>query len=124
MRERYLQALVEGDLRAKMVFVAGPRQVGKTTLARTLLERSGAGLYLSWDNRDDRRDIRAARWPGGPALVVLDELYKWHGWKGWLKGEHDAHDAHRHHLRLLSRAARGSTTSSACAPSRRRAPGR
>ena len=74
-----------------MVFVVGPRQVGKTTLAQQMLRNSGPGVYLSWDNREDRREIRAARWPGRPALVVLDELHKWRGWKGWLKGEYDKH---------------------------------
>ena len=38
-----------------MVFLAGPRQVGKTTLARQRPRRLGAGVYLSWDNREDRR---------------------------------------------------------------------
>jgi hypothetical protein len=39
--------------------------------------------------RAGRRD--EARWPGGEALVVLDELHKWRGWKSWLKGELDQH---------------------------------
>jgi predicted AAA+ superfamily ATPase len=56
------------------------------------------GQYLIWDNRQDRRELRAARWPGGDALVVLDELHKWRGWKGWLKGEFDKH---RDHLSFL-----------------------
>jgi predicted AAA+ superfamily ATPase len=88
---RYLEPPVRADLAEKMVFVAGPRQVGKTTLARQILAATGGGLYLSWDNRDDRREIRHERWPGGPALVVLDELHKWRGWKRWLKGEYDKH---------------------------------
>ena len=92
---RYLEGPVRSDLREKMVFVAGPRQVGKTTLARRVMAEADGGLYLSWDNRDDRREIRAARWPGQPSLVVLDELHKWRGWKGWLKGEYD-----KHHSRL------------------------
>ena len=90
-RPRYLEGPVAADLREKMVFVAGPRQVGKTTLARRILNASVAGILLSWDNRDDRREIRAAHWPTGRALVVLDELHKWRGWKGWLKGEFDKH---------------------------------
>ena len=90
MTDRYLRTAVQEDLAGKIVMVAGPRQVGKTTLARRILEIDGPGVYLSWDNRADRRDIRAARWPGGRALVVLDELHKWRGWKGWLKGEYDS----------------------------------
>ena len=95
---RYLEPAVRADLDEKMVFVAGPRQVGKTTLARRVLAAFGCGVYLDWDNRDDRREIRAARWPGGEALVVLDELHKWRGWKGWIKGEYDKH---RDRLRFL-----------------------
>jgi predicted AAA+ superfamily ATPase len=75
-----------------MVMVAGPRQVGKTTMARRILN-GRPGIYLSWDNQTDRREIRAARWPGGEALVVLDELHKWRGWKRWIKGEYDKHHA-------------------------------
>jgi predicted AAA+ superfamily ATPase len=88
---RYLDSAIREDLEQKMVFVAGPRQVGKTTLAQQILASRPGGVYLNWDNREDRREIRAARWPGGPALVVLDELHKWRGWKGWLKGEFDKH---------------------------------
>ncbi|MBN2170853.1 MAG: ATP-binding protein [Candidatus Krumholzibacteriota bacterium] len=95
---RYLQAPIEADLEEKMVFLAGPRQVGKTTLAQHVLAAADEGIYLNWDNRDDRREISQARWPGGRALVVLDELHKWRGWKGWLKGEYDKH---RDHLRFL-----------------------
>lgn len=90
-RRRYLEPAVREDLARKMVFVAGPRQVGKTTLARRLLAEAPTGLYLNWDNRDDRRELRAARWPAGEALVVLDEIHKWRPWKGWLKGEYDRH---------------------------------
>ena len=89
---RYLQPDVLADLGAKMVLVDGPRQVGKTTLARLCLETT-PGLYLNWDNSRDRREIRAARWPATPALVVLDEVHKWRQWKRWLKGEYDAHGA-------------------------------
>lgn len=98
MRSRYLEGSIREDLPRKMVFLAGPRQVGKTTLARAVLSSWEAGTYLSWDNRADRAEIRAARWPGGEALVVLDELHKWRGWKGWLKGEYDKH---RQRLRFL-----------------------
>jgi len=88
-RKRDLEAPIRDDLAAKMVFVAGPRQVGKTTLARHVLRDWRSGVYLSWDSREDRASMRAARWPAGKALVVLDELHKWRGWKRWLKGEFD-----------------------------------
>jgi uncharacterized protein len=97
-KPRYLEGPIRQDLPNKMVFVAGPRQVGKTTLAQHLLREWEAGVYLNWDNRGDRREIRAARWPGGEAIIVLDELHKWRGWKGWLKGEFDKYRDRLHFL--------------------------
>lgn len=88
---RSIEPAIREDLWRKMVFLAGPRQVGKTTCARQILAAAGPGIYLSWDNSADRREIRAARWPGGRALVVLDELHTWRTWKRWLKGEFDRH---------------------------------
>jgi predicted AAA+ superfamily ATPase len=93
VRTRYLERRIRTDLSSKMVLLDGPRQVGKTTLAQSLLTEAGEGVYLNWDNRGDRGEIRAARWPGGGGLVVLDELHKWRGWKRWLKGEFDKHRA-------------------------------
>lgn len=47
------------DLARKMVFVAGPRQVGKTTLARSVpgLVSKGVSGYLNWDIAEDRSRI-------------------------------------------------------------------
>jgi hypothetical protein len=97
-RPRYLETPVARDLEEKMVFVAGPRQVGKTTLARRILATHSGGIYLNWDNRQDRQEIRAARWPAAEAMVVLDEIHKWRPWKSWLKGEYDRHRDHLHFL--------------------------
>jgi len=88
---RYLETPIREDLEKKMVFLAGPRQVGKTTLARRILTTFEEGVYFNWDNREDRKDIRQAAWPAGHALLVLDEIHKWKGWKSWIKGEFDKH---------------------------------
>lgn len=32
-----------------MAFVPGPRQTGKTTMAKRLLKDRGAGYYYNWD---------------------------------------------------------------------------
>jgi uncharacterized protein len=83
---RYLVPQVLRDLERKMVFVAGPRQVGKTTMARSL---PGAGRgYLSWDVADDRQRILRRELPDAP-LWVLDEIHKHRGWRNWLKGVWD-----------------------------------
>jgi len=47
---RYLQESVKKDLTEKMVFLSGPRQVGKTTLAKACIAGE-ADRYFNWDNR-------------------------------------------------------------------------
>ncbi len=82
-RTRYLAGQVQQDLGRKMVFVAGARQVGKTTLARSLPgARSG---YLNWDVAADRERILRRTLPAG-SLWVFDELHKFRGWRNYLKG--------------------------------------
>jgi predicted AAA+ superfamily ATPase len=81
---RYLTKPLLRDLKRKMVLLAGPRQCGKTTLARSLLDDRGE--YLNWDITRDRRIIRDAAWPKDASLVVLDELHKAPKWKNLLKG--------------------------------------
>jgi predicted AAA+ superfamily ATPase len=83
---RYAEAQIAEDLTRKMVFVAGPRQVGKTTLARRLLP-DPAG-YLNWDVRADRDRIVRQALPDAP-VWAFDELHKFRGWRGWLKGVWD-----------------------------------
>src|SRR5207302_11368399 len=87
---RYLSARLTRDLRKKMVLLAGPRQCGKTTLAKSLLDERGQ--YLSWDITKDRRIIREAAWPKDASLIVLDELHKDQKWKNLLKAVEDAFD--------------------------------
>jgi uncharacterized protein len=81
---RYLTARLYQDLQKKMVLLAGPRQCGKTTLAKSLLD--GRGQYLNWDITKDRKIIRELAWPKDASLVVLDELHKAPKWKNLLKG--------------------------------------
>jgi uncharacterized protein len=73
-----------------MVFVGGPRQVGKTTLCRELVaSHFKASAYFNWDNRTDRKMIMASSWPGNAELLILDEVHKYRQWKGFVKGEYD-----------------------------------
>jgi predicted AAA+ superfamily ATPase len=78
-----------------MVFIGGPRQVGKTTLADSLIAgRFRHPAYYNWDSRSDRKTIINSLWPGNADLVVLDELHKYRKWKGFVKGEYDKHKEH------------------------------
>jgi len=87
---RYLLPQVRRDLQRKMVFVAGPRQVGKTTLAKSL--RGAAAGYLNWDVADHRERILRRELPLGK-LWIFDEIHKYRSWRGWLKGAFDARPA-------------------------------
>jgi len=85
-KERYLAPIVRRDLRRKMVLVSGPRQVGKTTLAKRLVGRRPG--YLSWDVAEDRERILRRELP--PArLWAFDEIHKYRGWRNYLKGLFD-----------------------------------
>jgi predicted AAA+ superfamily ATPase len=86
LRPRYLTTQVRRDLARKMVFVAGPRQVGKTTLARSLPGASAG--YLSWDIAEDRDRILRREMPAS-RLWVFDEIHKYRSWRGLLKGLYD-----------------------------------
>jgi uncharacterized protein len=80
---RYLRHAIDADLASRMVFVAGPRQVGKTTLARAL--PGGPAGYLNWDVPADRERILRGELPAG-RLWVFDELHKFRRWRQLLKG--------------------------------------
>jgi hypothetical protein len=86
VRERYLQTQVLEDLTRKMVFVGGPRQVGKTTFARSLTPKH---TYLNWDVDGQRTKILDKELGEAP-LLILDELHKFHRWRNYLKGLYDA----------------------------------
>ena len=94
---RYLTDQVKKDLENKMVFVAGARQVGKTTLAKMALESApDGGVYLNWDVSSHRRRILSgedllADWrrPSKRPTIVFDELHKMRRFKSWLKGFYD-----------------------------------
>lgn len=79
----------------KMAFLSGPRQCGKTTLAKELLRKRGAGAYFNWDEitfrrtwTHDPREVLPLS-TGRSALLVLDEIHKARSWKRSLKGLYD-----------------------------------
>ncbi len=94
-RQRYLKKQVQADLERKMVFVAGPRQVGKTTLARGLA--GGKAGYLNWDAPEHRERILKRQLPVS-SLWVFDEIHKYRKWRNYLKGLYDTRDSRQHIL--------------------------
>ena len=99
--ERYLknEILSLALKRNKMAFVSGPRQVGKTTLAKDIMKQFDESQYKNWDESEFRK-----MWTKSPnsikekfklyqnnyeRLLVLDEIHKSKGWKQKVKGIFD-----------------------------------
>jgi len=90
IKTRYLESAATADLKNKMVFIGGPRQVGKTTMALSIGKEGYKNFnYLNWDSLEDRKAILEGRFRGDAGLVIFDEIHKYHKWKNYLKGEFD-----------------------------------
>jgi len=105
--KRIYEDLLREHLREErqMAFVAGPRQVGKTTLLQSLLDEKD--VTFNWDRPAEREwilkgsdallehvglmdDLRAADAP--KPRMAFDEIHKFRHWKRFLKGLFDAVD--------------------------------
>jgi hypothetical protein len=99
--KRIYEAAIQENLREnrQMAMIIGPRQVGKTTSARTC---AAEHRYYTWDRQTDRAlitrgadavagDLGLDSLRSGPATVVFDEIHKYRKWKTFLKGFFDVH---------------------------------
>lgn len=96
-REPYLKIWQELASEKSMVFLVGPRQVGKTTLAKIISRSFVNNLYFSWDIPQDKTRLMEnptffqeikRRDPSTP-LIIFDEIHKYRDWKNYLKGVYD-----------------------------------
>lgn len=86
---RYLYNQVKTDLYKKMVFIGGPRQIGKTTMAESLVEEFN-GCYLNWDIATHRTQIIEDHLPDSKGKMwCFDELHRFSQWRNFLKGLFD-----------------------------------
>ncbi len=86
MQPRYLSPALHEDLEKKMVFIGGPRQVGKTTLAKFLASEYPESIYLNWDNPKHKLQITRQHWPPTSQCLIFDEIHKYDKWKTLIKG--------------------------------------
>src|SRR4051794_7473473 len=102
--QRIYQPIIQEHIQSyqQMLFLAGPRQVGKTTLLWASKESNPNFNYYNWDNIDDREkilggykhllanthlDIASYQKP----TLALDEIHKYKHWKTFLKGLYDGY---------------------------------
>lgn len=93
---RYLANQIKLDLEERMIFIGGPRQVGKTTFSKSFL--TSESQYLTWDNLKDRKLIQKHELDTTSNILALDEIHKYSRWRSLLKG---IYDKHKDYLKII-----------------------
>lgn len=96
--KRAQKKAILNDLEKKIVLLVGPRQAGKTWLAKDIAKDFPNSVYLNYDQLQDRNIMMEQAWPPKTDLLILDELHKMPNWKNFLKGLYDTKEDN---LRLL-----------------------
>lgn len=84
---RYLKKSILHDLSKKIVFLGGPRQVGKTTLSKEFIQNPNQ--YYNWDVLSHRSIIKKHEFNQELKIIVLDEIHKYARWRTLVKGIYD-----------------------------------
>lgn len=89
--DRYIKSTVLEFLNDRMVFIGGPRQVGKTTFCLQFLKNPSldSPAYLNWDDLKARAKIKNQELPIDQKIVCFDEIHKFKNWRSLLKGIFD-----------------------------------
>ena len=96
-REPYLKIWQEQSREKSMIFLIGPRQVGKTTLSKIISRNFTNNLYFNWDIPQDKTRLvenptffqEIKRRDTSIPLIIFDEIHKYKDWKNYLKGVYD-----------------------------------
>jgi len=98
-KKRYLSESVGAFLMKRMVFIGGPRQVGKTTLCLSFLSPSSVKnkAYLNWDDLNSRSYIKKGELPTD-SLIIFDEIHKFKPWRNLVKGFYDKNRGEQNYL--------------------------
>ncbi len=96
-RQFYIKIWQELSSEKSMVFIAGPRQAGKTTLSKLISRTYTNNYYFNWDIAEHRtlffsnpsffEGIR--RKDSSTPMIIFDEIHKYKDWKNYLKGIYD-----------------------------------
>jgi len=92
--KRRQYTLILKDLEKKMVFIVGPRQVGKTWISLEIAKGIKNHIYLNYDAIEDRKIIESKSWLSDVELIIFDELHKMPKWKNYIKGVYDTKESH------------------------------
>lgn len=106
VKTRYLLGPISKALAKKMVFIGGPRQVGKTTLSLEFLNDKNPEnpAYLNWDRASDKSVILKDQISMNYPVLIFDEIHKYRHWRNLIKGLYDKY--HRHHKMIVTGSAR------------------
>ena len=85
--KRSLQPYLKKYLCKKILLISGPRQCGKTTLAKMISTKHD---YINFDNAKERAILEDQSWDRKKKYIIFDELHKKRAWKSWLKGLFDS----------------------------------
>ncbi len=90
-KSRYLTSIIDSILPKKMIFLGGPRQVGKTTLSLQFLDPSNIknSAYLNWDRTSDKSLILKDKFILNSKVIIFDEIHKYTKWRNLIKGLYD-----------------------------------
>ena len=96
-RRFYIKIWQELAAEKSMVFIAGPRQAGKTTLSKLISRSFANSYYFNWDIAEHRTLFFSSpaffegikRKDASIPLIILDEIHKYKDWKNYLKGIYD-----------------------------------
>lgn len=90
------------DQNKQMVFLAGPRQVGKTAITRSLAAQAESSLYRSWHSVEDQIRLTQLSYaplleglvliPGTRPLLILESIDRFTGWKNYVRGLYDTYE--------------------------------